>query len=1788
MNRRKIWLLSACLVTALPLISTAQQFKWAQNNGAGALLSSNFYLSPTLNSATSNGVALNETWVAFSGNPNHLMGAGGGTSPDIGLLESNNSKLARYDASMNLVWIGYASGIIAADPHANDQFYLAFTSTAAASTYGGFSITGQAAASAGYLAKCRATGALGFTVLSLVKIDGASDESFSQLRVKDLGNGNTRIALTGVTRSPTVSNYTNGTTGVAQTTPVNGGGGTLYDYFISEYNDDGSTLAPLWISTFGNSAFSESGSVPMDITDDGDILFAPVYTSNTLGASNYTLNNSSGSTSPGTVTSTSYNANITNSRYLLFRFDKNTGAPTVLKNDFSSLANFTPLGIATDAARNIFLYGQLTGTYTLPGGITIVSAGSFDAAVVVLDNAGTALRAQRYGGLNDDRSGGFWPYSFALDRANGRMFMAGRSMSTAGFTAGAATVQYASGYSGFILAAGSTGTMSGLSAVSLLGSVSGSVQDIRSVVVRPDGTPIGAQQFSVSGYNRLNGSTTNLLPKTSFGYTDFTVTRFNGSAATLLTPELESLGGSSTSNTINGSAIKSGRLLLGGVYNGAMTVGTTTITGAGMLLVESDTATGIISLVKAITGTTISTADIRVNPADGSVIICGGTYSDMNPGTALGKSVAGNRDAFIMKLDASYNHLWTAYLGGVEADYASGFTLDPATGDIYVTGLFNSASLYLNPAGATTYGSTVVATNSNPGLPITSDIFVAKFNISGVMQWVASGGSASTVTNDLMYKGIAYQAGGLYVGSVTPTNSQFNWGASSIATASTGSAATTDLVMMRLDPANGTPVWMKTWGGNTSDFIQTLATGNGKIYVGGYSGSGSGLSFGGIPFVTSAGNDAFIFAVDPSGAEQSGFTQLKGTSNDVINELKVDAVGNIFFAGQTNSQTLPIAGSVLSTAGNNDILLGSVDPESMAPKFGFLSGSIQAEGANTITPGSVGMAFVGGNLLGTATFGTQVLNGRLGGDFVYARVDYPFRAPGAQLSNLNAWFKSNALLTGSPVNAWQNSSANSSLTTLNSTGTVPVSAAGANFNPSLNITGGSGYVSQPGIFASNFLDASGSKYSIYTIYKPSSSTDRLSLWNETTTGTGLSLDVTASSVTGTAGLRSIAKTTAVPMNQFSLDALVVNGGAMSSFLNGRTNGTQTGASAVNLTNAGAFQVNGTGNMEVAEVVVYGGAHTGGQPTMNQIDTYFGVKYGITLSHHYYSTVGDTLFKVDGAGTVYLYDNNIAGLAVDSNEMLIQKQGRSQNAASKGNMLTMGLDSIAASNAGHGTQPGSGVSYLVWGDDAAGVTATQTADMPGTVSSCAYRFPREWKINRTGTGIGATQVQLDLAGTIPLGSYTAGDFQLMIDRDGDGNFLTGATTLVNAAVFAGSTVTFNNVVWDADGNSTDVFTLLINNNIPNVALATSSSAIPAIRLACPDVSGTLIFADNDTRPTEKYLAVYPNGNTGYNFSATAINNNPAINNQRKTNGSNATSALSNRMYVISDAGVNNYPSGMKVRVYYTVADSLAAVAALDPAVAGTATYRWFRYPGTAAASVLADQTVNAVTGATWLTPAAYGVENGISYVEFSGITSFGTFGALATRASNTLPLKLLAFRGVISNCSAAFTWETAQEEDVHYFELQWSPDGLHYTACGRVGALNGTGGHSYSQNWPQAATSLYYRLRMVDRDSASTYSQVVSLNSPACAVAAWTVMPNPVSQGGQLSVTMRAAAGSQHLHLVMSTLHGQKLLDRALPLSSAGAMTVSVPTEGLAKGVYVISLQDAGGRQWGDPQKVVVR
>ncbi|MDH7463472.1 T9SS type A sorting domain-containing protein [Chitinophagaceae bacterium 26-R-25] len=1725
-----------CFLVGFVTVSHAQQYVWAQNNGAGSSLNSAVSISPTLNPLVSGGVAQNETWTVFStGSATRFRGAGNGVAPDVGPVEKPDDYIGRYDANMNLVWYcdvpSYVSRI-AADPRANDQFYMT-TIVKGSGSWKGFSWSGgQAGVYSVLLLKCKAGAAPNsVTVLWGRKIDGPDDDQAYSLQVKDIGGGHTRIVVGGGTRSTKISTYTNAASAVAQTTNTSVGA-TDYDQFIACYDEDviGVKVTPLWINAFGASGVSEKASIGLELSDDGSVQWPISYTSNSLGTVNYTLNTSAG-------TSTNYPANISSSRYILFSMDGSTGSTLWVKNELAnSAASVAPCGLVSDAAGNLYMGGSFSSKYTAATGISITSAGGNDACIVVFDKNGTVLRAQRYGNSGNQifKAG---PNSTALDRTNNRVYLAFQNNST--FTAGSATVQALSSYDGALLAVDALGSMNALSGASCIGTTSGTTEAFGSVAVRSDGNVVATQQYAVGGYNLLNAGSSQLLPKTAFGYIDNSITQFSGNAGELLKPIAEGDWGGTTANIVYSSTMAAGQLLSAGSFSGTMVVGGVTVSSSagaaydGGLVTLTDTATGAIKAVHSLVSTSnpCNFNDVKVSPVDGSIYICGRGYSDLSyDGVSLGKGATlGNYDAFVMKLDASYRVIWTAYIGGTQIDVGQALSIDPVTGDVYVAGYFASPTLQLNPAGGNSYNSAIIATNKVTSAPYTQDLFVAKFNAAGAMQWITAGGTPSATVSEWLYHGLEMMDGSLYLGGYGATNSAFSFGGKSLNLSSTGSE-TYDMVLTKLDPVTGQANWIKGWTGDRSDCLSTLAADNGLLYIGGYSNSTSGMTLGGTPFsYTGVSYDPFVFAVDGDGNEQAGLVQLKGNMTETIYDLKADGAGTLYFSGHANSSSLPVAGVTLSSNGGTfDVLTGAIDEVTMTPKWAFLNGSAADDFGRSITPGKLGSVFVGGQLAGTATFGGSVVKGRLGGDFLYGRIDYPYIAPGAQVGALNTWFKGNGLVSGNPASQWGNSANNSVLNNLTTTGSVLANDTGSNFNPTLKITGGRDYLSLDNIYSTNAFNGSGTSYSVYVVLKPSSKTDKVTLWSETANGTGVSLGAAANTVTGVSSSKTATNTKALALDKYSVTTLAVSGSTMTNYLNGSANGSSTGVSALNTTNSGTFAINGTGTMDVAEVVTYGGYHAPGNYSMNRVETYLGIKYGITLGHHYYSTLGDTLYKVDNG-----YPNNIAGIGIDSAEVLIQKQGRAQDSANKGNMLTIGMGTIAINNISNNAVPAQDNSYLVWGDNGGSVTTTQTTNLSNTASSCANRLPRAWKIQRTHNGIGHTQVKLDLNKTVSLAAYSAADVQLMIDKDGDGNFATGSTELISATSLTDNVATFNNVVWDEDGNGSDVFAVVFNNKIPKPFLVGKGVTETAERFGCNDVSGANVFVDNAALPAKKYVAINPRGNTGYDFTVTAVNNAPVVNNKMVTNHTTQTTAFANRMFIIKDNGANNYPSGMTVRVYYNPQDSVDAVNALDPAVtAGTLQYRWFKYPGTSVNAVTAAQGLAGINGATWLTPSAYGEESGVNYVEFDGIESFSVFGSMAGRGVVVpLPLKLLSFEANKQAGSvniSLLSWVVTDQVNMSSFVVERSTDGKQYTEIVNKAAAGNYADHmTYTFTDANAISGInFYRLKMVNIDGSYTYSAVKTVTFDVAATANLYLAPNP--SRGQFYVKGLTSSSTVHI------------------------------------------------------------
>lgn len=221
---------------------------------------------------------------------------------------------------------------------------------------------------------------------------------------------------------------------------------------------------------------------------------------------------------------------------------------------------------------------------------------------------------------------------------------------------------------------------------------------------------------------------------------------------------------------------------------------------------------------------------------------------------------------------------------------------------------------------------------------------------------------------------------------------------------------------------------------------------------------------------------------------------------------------------------------------------------------------------------------------------------------------------------------------------------------------------------------------------------------------------------------------------------------------------------------------------------------------ISEVIVFNNDITDLQK--QQVYTYLAIKYGITLTDDadndaaagetisgsvtegdYVASDGSTIIWDYSANTTY--HNDVAGIGRDDDGCFSQKQS---TAVDTDDILTVGLNSIAASNALNLNGFDDDKDFLVWGNDN-GTTAqasANTADVPTTI---AERMSRVWKVQDTGT-VGETELEFDLTGL----GYTvadAADFSLLVGNTAtmaDATIITGGTLNGNVISFSGINLT----------------------------------------------------------------------------------------------------------------------------------------------------------------------------------------------------------------------------------------------------------------------------------------------------------------------------------------------------------------------------------------------------------------
>ena len=280
----------------------------------------------------------------------------------------------------------------------------------------------------------------------------------------------------------------------------------------------------------------------------------------------------------------------------------------------------------------------------------------------------------------------------------------------------------------------------------------------------------------------------------------------------------------------------------------------------------------------------------------GNVYIVGEiTSSDLNildPGTGnyfQATKGGGTEDVFIAKYSASGMPIWITYYGGSGNEIETHASID-GNGNLYLTGWTTSSNLPL-----LTY--TVAGAYNQSSRSGASDAFIARFNISGKLEWASYlGGTGTDRGNELALdqNDNLYITG--YTGSVDfPTTS----GAFQAILSGTSDAFITKF------NSYGVMEWSTYYGGDGFEFAKDITVDNNDnvLVTGITTSSGFPVTAGVVQTLFQGGTqDIFIGKFDNSGVHQWA-TFYGGSSSETSSGITVDDLNNIYVTGYLVAST---------------------------------------------------------------------------------------------------------------------------------------------------------------------------------------------------------------------------------------------------------------------------------------------------------------------------------------------------------------------------------------------------------------------------------------------------------------------------------------------------------------------------------------------------------------------------------------------------------------------------------------------------------------------------------------------------------------------------------------------------------------------------------------------------------------------------------------------------------------------------------------------------------------------
>ena len=200
-----------------------------------------------------------------------------------------------------------------------------------------------------------------------------------------------------------------------------------------------------------------------------------------------------------------------------------------------------------------------------------------------------------------------------------------------------------------------------------------------------------------------------------------------------------------------------------------------------------------------------------------------------------------------------------------------------------------------------------------------------------------------------------------------------------------------------------------------------------------------------------------------------------------------------------------------------------------------------------------------------------------------------------------------------------------------------------------------------------------------------------------------------------------------------------------------------------------------------------------------------------------------------------------------------------------------------------------------------------------------------------------------------------------------------------------------------------------------------------------------------------------------------------------------------------------------------------------------------------------------------TKTAYlgGIDQQITAQFNTGFSGFG-FGFIPP---STLPVQLISFTGIENNGTVELKWKVEAEDNLAYYMVQRSEDGISFQNIGKIDAVggNGTLHYDFTDKAPLNGRS-FYRLSMHDRDGSQKISNVVVITIANTTY--YKVSPNPFHDRFQV------VFGNSSGHMVnarLTDVSGKTVLQKN-GIAVSGS-TLEFESRSLPAGIYILRLFD---------------